>query len=221
MVAAGDRITPLTPLRWLGRPLPLQPLDIVLNRLARRVVQQYPGLFDRIAVTGEVRLLLRPVDLPWQFLAALCDGDVAVAVYDEAAPSPPFTASIEGPLERLVDCANGADDGDALFFNRDIRVTGDTEVLLAIRNALDDAEIDLGAEFAALGGPLAPRLRRALDTADRAYRHAAHVLEQVRADLATPLRTQVDGQAREIAQLKAEVARLNRRARRLGEEVPS
>jgi predicted lipid carrier protein YhbT len=48
---------------------------------------------------------------------------------------------------------HGAYDGDALFFSRDIVVAGDTEAVLALRNALDDAELDLGAEIMAVLGP--------------------------------------------------------------------
>ena len=53
----------------------------------------------------------------------------------------------------LVD---GSYDGDALFFSRDLVVEGDVEAVLALRNAIDDAGIDLVADTAALFGPLAP-----------------------------------------------------------------
>lgn len=47
---------------------------------------------------------------------------------------------------------HGTLDGDALFFARDLVIEGDTEAVLALRNALDDAEIDLlTAAAAALG----------------------------------------------------------------------
>ena len=35
---------------------------------------------------------------------------------------------------------DGSLDGDALFFSRDLRVSGDTEAVVALRNALDDFE---------------------------------------------------------------------------------
>jgi predicted lipid carrier protein YhbT len=58
---------------------------------------------------------------------------------------------------------HGSCDGDALFFSRDLSIEGDTEAVLALRNALDDAEIDLPAEIAAAFGlidTLADRLAR-------------------------------------------------------------
>ena len=49
---------------------------------------------------------------------------------------------------------HGAFDGDALFFSRDLIIEGDTEAVLALRNAIDNEEIDLAAEVTALFGPL-------------------------------------------------------------------
>ena len=49
---------------------------------------------------------------------------------------------------------HGAMDGDALFFSRDIVIEGDTEAVLALRNAVDDAEIDLADEVASMTGPV-------------------------------------------------------------------
>jgi predicted lipid carrier protein YhbT len=58
---------------------------------------------------------------------------------------------------------DGAFDGDALFFSRSLQVEGDMEALLALRNAVDDACIDL--RRIALS-PLGP----AADPLDRAFR---------------------------------------------------
>ena len=55
---------------------------------------------------------------------------------------------------------HGALDGDALFFSGDIAFEGDTEAILALRNAIDDAEIDLATEIAAIFGPLSSLVER-------------------------------------------------------------
>ena len=63
---------------------------------------------------------------------------------------------------------HGAFDGDALFFSRDLVIEGDTAAVLALRNAIDDAELDLSAEAQAMSGPFAAPVQ----TADRAGRGA-------------------------------------------------
>ena len=60
---------------------------------------------------------------------------------------------------------HGVEDGDALFFSREVMIEGDTSAVLAFRNALDAEEIDLTEEFLALvgfNGPAGHVLRNAL-----------------------------------------------------------
>ena len=59
-----------------------------------------------------------------------------------------------------------------MFFSRDLLVEGDIEAVLALRNALDDAEIDLLSEAAAVFGPFA-------GTFERIGRMAAPRLQQL------------------------------------------
>ena len=63
-------------------------------------------------------------------------------------------ARISGPLLALVGMADGSYDGDALFFSRIIVVEGDIEAVLALRNAVDDAGVDVLREGAVLLGPI-------------------------------------------------------------------
>lgn len=59
----------------------------------------------------------------------------------------------------LLALLEGKLDGDALFFSRDITVTGDMEAMLALRNALDDCNIDLPSDLGTSAGPFAPMVR--------------------------------------------------------------
>lgn len=47
---------------------------------------------------------------------------------------------------------DGRYDGDALFFTRDLRVEGDTEAIVCLRNALDDVEGSVADDIAAFFG---------------------------------------------------------------------
>ena len=55
---------------------------------------------------------------------------------------------------------HGTLDGDALFFSRDITIEGNTDAILALRNAIDAAEIDLPGEVADLFGPFSPAAQK-------------------------------------------------------------
>lgn len=78
-------------------------------------------------------------------------------------------ATIIGSLPALIGMLEGRLDGDALFFSRDLSIESDTELVLALRNAVDVARIDLVEDFCSLLGPAAGpaelACRRALEMA--------------------------------------------------------
>ena len=132
--------------------LPLSPLGVRLQRMVRDVGRRHPGLFGRLGEHGAKVFLLDPPDLPFVFrLAPRSDRPRVAPRRREAAGS--WDARIAGTLGALLGLVHGAVDGDALFFSRDIIIEGDTEAVLALRNALDDAELDLLAEAASIFGP--------------------------------------------------------------------
>jgi predicted lipid carrier protein YhbT len=59
--------------------------------------------------------------------------DLSEAVYD---------ARIAAPLIVLLGMIDGTYDGDALFFSRHLVIEGDTGASLALRNAIENAELD-------------------------------------------------------------------------------
>lgn len=150
--------------RLVGR-LPTLPLDLALRRFVGSLADRHPSLFSRLGEHAQKRFLIEPTDVALGFLlapdpamprleAVKRDADGQVTVDHDAR--------IAGPLAALVGMVHGALDGDALFFSRDIVIEGDTEAVLALRNAVDDAEIDLAAEIAAITGPAAAPVARLL-----------------------------------------------------------
>ncbi len=114
----------------------LQPL---FNRIAAHVARSRPELFARLGPHTGKRFLVDPMDLPF----------VLVLIPDAARPylkahrrheKPPHDACIAGSFLNLLEMIDGSLDGDALFFTRDLHVSGDTEAVVALRNALDDFE---------------------------------------------------------------------------------
>ncbi len=151
-------------------PLPAGPLSLVLGHFSRGMAERHPGLFTRLGPHAEKRFLIDPTDLPFSFLVwpkpsgprIEAQGRVTAADWD---------CRIAGPLAALLGMVHGAYDGDALFFSRDIVIEGDTEAALALRNAIDDAEIDLFAEamvsLGAMGRLAGQRLHPLARTASR------------------------------------------------------
>jgi predicted lipid carrier protein YhbT len=158
---------PLLGARLLA-PLPAGPLSLVLGHVARGMAERHPGLFTRLGPHAEKRFLIDPTDLPFSFLIRPKPAGPRIETRRQVTAAD-WDSRIAGPLAALLGMVHGAYDGDALFFSRDIVIEGDTEAALALRNAIDDTEIDLYAEAAGslgaagrLAGPrLAPLARMA------------------------------------------------------------
>jgi predicted lipid carrier protein YhbT len=146
------------------RVLPLAPLSASLTAVSRSIARRHPGLFRRLGEHGHSRFVLDPTDLPLVILLEPAGGRPRVTVTRGPATG---EARIAGPLAALLGLVHGAYDGDALFFSRDLVIEGDTGAALALRNAIDDAELDLSQEVLRLSGPLRAPLARVVARAER------------------------------------------------------
>ena len=117
--------------------LPLGPaLTLSLRALARR----RPGLFDRLGDFSRERFFIDPVDLGFAFVV-VPDGTRATVKATAKDAADGCGVVIRGPILSLLALLDGTQDGDALFFNRVISISGRTEAVLALRNAIEDAEL--------------------------------------------------------------------------------
>jgi O2-independent ubiquinone biosynthesis accessory factor UbiT len=155
-------------------PLPLSPLNLFLGAVTRRMARAHPVMLRRLGEHAARRFLIDPIDLPWLLLLR---PDVMRMTAHRRNRPPAHDARIKGSLSAFLAMMHGAEDGDALFFSRDLAVEGDTAAVLALRNAMDDAELDLTEVLAALSGPFALPLRRVLAGAERATGLALHRMD--------------------------------------------
>ena len=132
---------------------PLWPLTLVGARLTGRLAERHPGLFTRLGEQAMKVFLIDPTDLPFVFVLKPRPSRTSLFALrrDEAVV---WNARIAGPLAALIGMVHGAYDGDALFFSRDLSIEGDTEAVVALRNAIDNEELDLVREATTLLGPL-------------------------------------------------------------------
>jgi predicted lipid carrier protein YhbT len=159
------------PFAFAARLLPLLPLQLMLDASVREIRTRHPRIFDRLGVHTGKRFGLQPTDLPLAFV--LEPRRLSPQIRAVRTLPAGVDVTIAAPLAALMGMVDGSNDGDALFFSRDIEVDGDMEAVVALRNAIDDSRIDIMAESVAWLGPLkapAERLLRSLTgaTAGRA-----------------------------------------------------
>ena len=157
--------------RLLLSAMPLFPLQLLLDRAVRNVAQRYPELFARLGTDADKRFIIDAAELP--FVLMLQPGPPARLEAHRRERVPRNDACISGTFLNLFDMVNGTLDGDALFFTRDLRISGDVQAVVRLRNALDDLDgsvIDTALDAL---GPLAGPARLGL-SAIRAYRRSQH-----------------------------------------------
>jgi len=206
---------PFSPVLLAGlalAPVPprlLQPLfDAILSVVRRR----HPDILERLAAYPHSVVGIDPVDLPFVLILEPIPEQPMLTVcrdFDDIRP----TAVIRGPLEMLFNLAEGKIDGDAAFFSRQLVIEGDTEVVLALRNAVDGAGINLEDDFAATLGPLARPLRHAATVGGWLYKRMSRDMSMLRSAIVGPALRSTDAQSARINELEAEVAQMRRNMR--------
>ena len=130
--------------------LPLGPaLTLSLRALARR----RPRLFERLGAYACDCFFIDPIDLAFAF-SVIPNGERSVIRVVGKSDTATASVVIRGPLLALLGLLDGSLDGDALFFNRIVSIGGRTEAVLALRNAIEDAELS-PADLLGLNGSLA------------------------------------------------------------------
>lgn len=182
--------------------LPLAPLRIACRRLILTTVRRHPGVFDRLGPYAGRFFLVNPVDLPVCFVFHAGDGGPQLRPVRSPSPDD-YDAIISGPISALWQMARAKDDGDALFFSRKISISGDTEAVLALRNAMDDMDSDMLDEILASLGPLRRPAQMALGAAAGIHRRGMARLSRIRDAITAPVRRENAALGKRIAALEA------------------
>lgn len=145
--------------------LPLMPLQPILHRIVHKIAAENPSLFNRLGPHRSARFVIDAKGLPFMLLLRPDPKNLLFQAFPRSR-EPECDARIGGRFFDLLGLVDGGADGDALFFSRDLDVTGNTEAVVCLRNALDDVEGSIAASVADMFGPVG---RMAL----AALRHAA------------------------------------------------
>jgi predicted lipid carrier protein YhbT len=162
-LAEGDPRALLPPPALLRRlpPPPLAPLQPLLRRVVTDIARRHPRLFARLGDNARRRFLVDVEELPFVLLLQPRPSSPTFRAFHRHR-IPEHDVRIAGAFAALFRLLDSEADSDALFFSRDIVVEGNTEAIVALRNAIDDLEGPLTEEVAAAFGPLAGILRRLL-----------------------------------------------------------
>jgi O2-independent ubiquinone biosynthesis accessory factor UbiT len=164
--------------------LPLLPLEMIVRHLLANAMAARPSFARRLGEHVGRTFAIDPVDCPFVFIIRPEEGRIPLRVVrrEEASGT---DARIAAPLLVLLGMIDGSYDGDALFFSRDLSIEGDTEAVLALRNALENAELDPSTVLGlpkSLKGPvnrasrlLFGHLRRMLDAPEESGSNKAAV----------------------------------------------
>lgn len=117
----------------------LAPLQPLLQRIVRKVAREQPALFARLGPHGRSRFLIDARDLPFILLLQPDPVHPRLRAVSRAAAVDCDT-HISGSCRELVTMVDGRQDGDSLFFSRDLLITGNLEAAVCLRNALDDID---------------------------------------------------------------------------------
>ena len=187
--------------------LPLQALSSLGMAI---VIRRHPSLFERLSDFRKPTFLIEPRELPFAFLLS---ADRARPRLDIVPKSTRIqsTAHIRGSLGTLIDLLEGRIDGDALFFSRELAVEGSIEAVVALRNAVDGAGVDVMADLLSALGPLSGLGRAATRAAGRALTRTRRLLAAARDAALAPALRPLQNAAMKLDDLERRVAALESR----------
>jgi len=140
--------------------LAVQPL---LTRVVGRIAARHPSLFARLGDYRQADFLIDPVEFPFALHLRPDPDDLVFRAVPRHLDMKPV-AVIRGRFLLLLELIDAEQDGDAAFFSRELEITGDTEAVVRLRNALDDVDGSIAQETAEMFGPpgraILSRLRR-------------------------------------------------------------
>jgi O2-independent ubiquinone biosynthesis accessory factor UbiT len=134
------------------RTVPLFVIQAALDRIVGNVHLNRPRLFARMGPAAGKAILIDPVDMPFTVLMRPDNENPDMRAY-RRGNAPEADAQIRGTFAGLFKMLDTQLDGDALFFSRDLKITGELDVVVALRNALDDIDGSIASDVAALFGP--------------------------------------------------------------------
>ncbi len=214
-----DGGTPLALLQFGAIWLPRSVAHAVATAVLRSVERAHPRLPRNLLALDPAVVHVIPNDLPYGFALAFGRDPARLGVIPREAHG--ADATIRASTRVLVDLLEGRIDSDSLFFRRDLTVSGNTAVVVGLRNVLDREPLMLADEFARVLGRFAPatravarRLNGWVEALQERVAAAHRVLHPREPDASETFRAELDRHRAEIAALTARLAQFEARQKR-------
>jgi len=150
----------------ISRVLPLYPLQPILRRIVNHVTNAHPSLFERLDTGCTKTFLINAKDVP--FLLVLKPNPASPSLVAKSRHGEiEYDVLVTAKFKTLLRMIDSKTDSDALFFNRDLLITGDTEAIVLLRNALDDMDTTLAEDVASAFGPFSKQVKATINMANR------------------------------------------------------
>ena len=207
----------------LANPFVRNTPNLFIERVCRHAMatmhRRYRPVFERVAEQEGFALLISPTDLDLPFYLRI-DANHPALRPARQTDEEPVAAKISGPLPALLALLQGTSDGDALFFSRTLRIEGRTELVVALRNALDGEAIDLRSAISESFGLMGPAARIALRITEKIYQQLQHDMNRSADALTSPSTKRLLGlekrsaeQAATLSKIEKSIQRRNRHTR--------
>lgn len=153
----SDTLAVTRNLPWLiGKlmaPLPLSPLQFVLNQMVKGIARRRPELFERLGPHIDSTYLIDVRELPFVLRLKPNPRTPGLTAHRRNEPIA-SDAAISGTFVDLLNVLDGRGDSDALFFSGKIKISGNTEAAVCLRYAIDDLDGSVVEDLLNMGGPL-------------------------------------------------------------------
>ncbi len=206
---------PFSPILLLGlaaKPLPLIPINRILAQLIAVMHRRHSDVFARMTTVASPVFRINATDIPFDLILDANPIKPALTATRDATID--TAATISGPLLTLMALLEGQIDGDALFFTRQLIIKGDTEAVLALRNAVDGSDIDLMQDLSSIFGPAAPMATRLAALGNRVFSRAATDMETIATSLTTKLTRAIDSNSDRLSDVEQSVSKIQKQLRR-------
>ena len=190
-----------------SRNVALIPFQVASSFAMAIMMRRHPSVFERLSGLGRPTFLIEPRELPFGFL--LRPGEARPRLEIVADPSVvQATARIRGSLRTLIELLEGRLDGDALFFSRELIVEGSTEAVVALRNAVDGAGVDVVADLLSILGPLSKPARGIVHATGSAGMRIVRLLHAVHNVAMAPAERRLDSHDSKLSDMERRIATL-------------